>query len=156
MAVTGINSEDRLVQATFAEHLETVLGWDNVYAWNHETFGPDGTLGRKDTTEAVLSRDMRATLHRLNSDCPGPAIKDAIRALRVWGRNTRAIPPYGSADEAQAALRDSYRASDASGNGAVHSGVRQRCSERAERLRHCGSRDARLPLPAHGVPNPSG
>jgi len=27
MACTDINSEDRLVQATFAEHLEDVLGW---------------------------------------------------------------------------------------------------------------------------------
>jgi len=27
MAYTDINSEDRLVQATFAEHLEKVLGW---------------------------------------------------------------------------------------------------------------------------------
>ncbi len=32
MAVTGINSEDRLVQETFADHLETVLGWESVYA----------------------------------------------------------------------------------------------------------------------------
>ena len=50
MAYTDINSEDRLVQATFAEHLEKVLGWESVYAWNDETFGPDGTLGRADTT----------------------------------------------------------------------------------------------------------
>jgi len=40
MAYTDINSEDRLVQATFAEHLEKTLGWDSVYAWNQETFGP--------------------------------------------------------------------------------------------------------------------
>ena len=40
MAVTPINSEDRLVQATFAEYLEHELGWDSVYAWNEETFGP--------------------------------------------------------------------------------------------------------------------
>ena len=46
MAYTDINSEDRLVQATFAEHLEEVLGWESVYAWNDETFGPGGTLGR--------------------------------------------------------------------------------------------------------------
>ena len=84
MAVTGINSEDRLVQATFAEHLETVLGWENVYAYNQEVLGPDGTLGRKDTTEAVLTRDLRAALHRLNPDLPEPAIEDAIRALTVY------------------------------------------------------------------------
>ncbi|CDO60269.1 Type I restriction-modification system,restriction subunit R [Candidatus Phaeomarinobacter ectocarpi] len=73
-----------MVQATFAEHLEQVLGWDNVYAFNTETFGPDGTLGRKDTTEAVLTRDLRTALERLNPDLPAPAIDDAIRALTVY------------------------------------------------------------------------
>jgi type I restriction enzyme R subunit len=66
VAYTDINSEDRLVQATFAEHLEKVLGWDNVYAWNDETFGLGGTLGRTDTREVVLTRDLRAALARLN------------------------------------------------------------------------------------------
>ena len=37
MAVTPINSEDRLVQAIFAKHLERVLGWDSVFAWNEES-----------------------------------------------------------------------------------------------------------------------
>lgn len=60
MAYTDINSEDRLVQAAFAEHLENQLGWESVYAWNRETFGPDGTLGRTDTREVVLVRDLRA------------------------------------------------------------------------------------------------
>jgi type I restriction enzyme R subunit len=41
--ITGINSEDSLVQRTFAEHLEEKLGWENVYAWNQETFGLAGT-----------------------------------------------------------------------------------------------------------------
>lgn len=84
MAVTSINSEDRLVQATFAEHLEKVLGWDSVYAWNQETFGSDGTLGRTDTREAVLTRDLRAALERLNPDLPSSAIDDALRALTVY------------------------------------------------------------------------
>src|SRR2546426_9841326 len=83
MAYTGINSEDRLVQATFAEHLQKVLGWESVYAWNDETFGPGGTLGRTDTREAVLTRDLRAALVRLNSDLPTSAIDDALRALTV-------------------------------------------------------------------------
>ena len=30
MAYTDINSEDRLVQQTIAEHLEPVLGWESV------------------------------------------------------------------------------------------------------------------------------
>src|SRR6476661_4738804 len=60
MAVTGINSEDRLVQATFAAHLKDKLGWESVYAFNDETFGPGSTLGRASTSEAVLTRDLRA------------------------------------------------------------------------------------------------
>lgn len=84
MAVTGINSEDRLVQKTFAEYLEKVLGWESVYAWNDETFGPDGNLGRKDTKDAVLSRDLRAALVRLNPELPTKAIDDAFRKLTVY------------------------------------------------------------------------
>jgi hypothetical protein len=65
MAYTDINSEDRLVQATFAEHLERELGWDSVYAYNQESFGPTGTLGRSSEREAVLVRDLREALTRL-------------------------------------------------------------------------------------------
>ena len=85
MAVTPVNSEDRLVQATFAEHLEQVLGWDSIYAWNQETFGTDGTLGRADTKEAVLTRDLRAALERLNPDLPASAIANTLRQLTVYG-----------------------------------------------------------------------
>ena len=81
---TSVNSEDRLVQATFAEHLEHVLGWDSVYAWNLETFGADGTLGRADTQEAVLTRELRGALERLNPELPASAIEDAVRELTVY------------------------------------------------------------------------
>lgn len=84
MAITSINSEDRLVQKTFAEHLEKVLGWESIYAWNDETFGPDGTFGRADTKEAVLTRDLRSALARLNPELPGIAIDDALRQLTAY------------------------------------------------------------------------
>ena len=84
MAVTPINSEDRLVQVTFADHLEQVLGWDSIFAWNEESFGPDGTLGRADTKEAVLARELRASLERLNPELPAAAIDDAVRDLTVY------------------------------------------------------------------------
>ena len=64
--------------------LSHALGWDCIYAWNQETFGPVGTLGRTDTKEAVLTRDLRAALERLNPDLPAPAIEDALRALTVY------------------------------------------------------------------------
>ena len=79
--VTGINSEDSLVQATFARHLETRLGWESVYAWNQETFGLAGTLGRTDTREVVLTRDLRSALFRLNPQLPPDAVKDAVAQL---------------------------------------------------------------------------
>jgi type I restriction enzyme R subunit len=84
MAYTDINSEDRLVQATFAEYLEKTLGWESVYAWNDETFGPDGTLGRTDTREAVLTRDLRAAIIRLNPQLPAPAVEEAIGKLTSY------------------------------------------------------------------------
>src|SRR5579871_2258507 len=79
--ITDINSEDRLVQRTFAEYLEENLHWDSVYAWNQETFGPAGTLGRTDTREVVLTRDLERALYRLNPHLPPHAIKDAVAQL---------------------------------------------------------------------------
>src|SRR5579885_2862550 len=81
MAYTNINSEDRLVQKTFADHLEKVLGWESVYAWNDETFGPDGTLGRASTKDVVLERDVRAALVRLNPELPAAAIDEAVQKI---------------------------------------------------------------------------
>jgi len=68
--ITDINSEDRLVQRTFADHLEKVLGWENIYAYNTETFGPQGTLGR------VLGT------------CEGPLLKRTVAAIHTGTRPT--------------------------------------------------------------------
>lgn len=81
MAYTDINTEDRLVQATFAEHLAEELGWESVYAWNDETFGDNGTLGRSDAREVVLTRDLRRAIQRLNPELPTIAVEEAIRKL---------------------------------------------------------------------------
>ena len=59
MAYTDINSEDRLVQQTFADHLRERLGWESVYALNDETFGPDGTLGRAGARRGADARSAR-------------------------------------------------------------------------------------------------
>lgn len=81
MAYTGINSEDRLVQQTFAEYLRDKLGWESVYAYNRETFGPAGTLGRANEREVVLVRDLRDALKRLNPDLPEMAREQAVEKL---------------------------------------------------------------------------
>lgn len=79
--ITDINSEDRLVQQTFAEHLEQALGWESVYAHNTETFGPSGTLGRASERDAVLVRDLRAAIERLNPDLPPVAREQAVERI---------------------------------------------------------------------------
>src|SRR5215469_3115403 len=81
MALTDINSEDRLVQQTFAEHLEKVLGWESVYAYNTETFGSKGTLGRSSERDVALVRDLRAALEKLNPEIPIEARDQAVEKL---------------------------------------------------------------------------
>jgi len=79
--ITDVNSEDRLVQQTFAERLHNSLGWDSIYAYNNETFGTNSILGRANEREVVLVRDLRAALARLNSDLPESAREQAIEKL---------------------------------------------------------------------------
>ena len=79
--ITDINSEDRLVQKTFADHLRDALDWDSVYAYNEETFGPNGTLGRANERDVVLVRDLRAALERLNPNLPQSAREQAVEKL---------------------------------------------------------------------------
>ncbi|MGQ0592887.1 MAG: hypothetical protein ACT4QB_09610 [Gammaproteobacteria bacterium] len=66
--LTDINNEDRPVQQTFAAHLEKALGWESVYAYNTETLGPHGTLGRTNERHVALVGDL--LLPRLmNGEC---------------------------------------------------------------------------------------
>ncbi|MBS0184141.1 MAG: hypothetical protein JSS39_17280 [Nitrospira sp.] len=79
--ITDIHSEDRLVQQTFAEFLRARLGWESVYAYNEERFGPQGTLGRLSERDVVLVRDLRAAVARLNPDLPPSAQEQAVEKL---------------------------------------------------------------------------
>ena len=73
--------EDSLVQRTTAGYLEQELGWESVFAYNAETFGLAGTLGRASDREVVLTRYLSAALERLNPGLPDTAYVDAIREL---------------------------------------------------------------------------
>lgn len=79
--ITDINSEDRLAQQAFADHLHDELGWDSVYAWNQETFGTNGTLGRANEREAILIRDLRKAVVDLNPELQQAAQDQAIEKL---------------------------------------------------------------------------
>jgi type I restriction enzyme, R subunit len=74
-------TEDFLVQMTTADYLRDELKWESVYAYNDETFGPDGTLGRHSDREVVLTRYLRKKLEEFNPDLPDDAYRDAIRQV---------------------------------------------------------------------------
>lgn len=77
-------NEDTLVQETTADYLRDALGWDVVFAYNNETFGPEGTLGRKDDREVVLTRYLGEALVKLNPDLPQQAYQEAIRQIAEY------------------------------------------------------------------------
>ncbi|WP_288901631.1 type I restriction endonuclease subunit R [uncultured Sneathiella sp.] len=74
-------TEDRLAQATLAEYLQDELGWESVFAFNTETFGPEGTFGRKSDREVVLTRHLGEALIRLNPGLPDEAYTYALRQI---------------------------------------------------------------------------
>lgn len=75
-------NEDTLVQQTTADYLSEQLLWDeNVLAFNNETFGSEGTLGRHSDEVVVLTRYLGEALIKLNPGLPGAAYKDALRQV---------------------------------------------------------------------------
>ncbi len=77
-------TEDTLVQATTADYLRDNLGWEVVYAYNNETFGEKGLLGRGSDREVVLSRDLRPKLEAFNPGLPDEAYREAIRQITEY------------------------------------------------------------------------
>ena len=78
--MTPLN-EDTLVQATMADYLADALGWDSVFAFNTETLGPEGSLGRASEQDVILTRHLGEALIRLNPGLPDAAYADALRQI---------------------------------------------------------------------------
>ena len=74
-------TEDNLVQVTMSDYLRDVHGWRAVMAWNQETFGPEGTFGRKSDKDVILTRYLCEALVKLNPDLPEVAYKQALREI---------------------------------------------------------------------------
>jgi type I restriction enzyme R subunit len=74
-------SEDRLVQQTVANYFHDKLEWESVFAYNEETLGVDGTLGRVSEREIVLVRYLSQALEQLNSGLPSEAYESAIKQI---------------------------------------------------------------------------
>lgn len=74
-------SENVLVQGAAGDLLHNELGWELVYAYNAETLGASGTLGRTDYHEVLLIRYLRPALFRLNSWMTDRYADSIIRTL---------------------------------------------------------------------------
>ena len=74
-------NEDSLVQQTTADYLHDQLGWDSIYAYNQETFGSEGLLGRNSDREVVLTRYLRQVLKKFNPNLPEIAYDEAVRQV---------------------------------------------------------------------------
>jgi len=73
-------SEDGLVENASQQVLEE-LEWDVITAWQNETFGADGLLGRENKSEVILKRYLLIKLKEFNPGLPDIAYQDAIRTV---------------------------------------------------------------------------
>ena len=80
-------NEDTLVQQTTADYLKGLLGWDSVYAYNQETFGDGGLLGRNSEREVVLTRYLKQALQELNKGLPVSAYDEAVRQVMDYSQS---------------------------------------------------------------------
>lgn len=73
-------SEDALIEQATEDVLKE-LSWTVITAWQNETFGEDGLLGRDNKTEVVLERHLLAALKRYNRGLPDLAYSRAIEKI---------------------------------------------------------------------------
>ena len=59
-------TENKLVQESASKLLQDELGWEVVFAHHQEKLGENGTLGRKDLRDVILTRYFRRALRQLN------------------------------------------------------------------------------------------
>lgn len=74
-------SEDTLIQKSTAEFLEKELGWKSIYAYDQETLGANGTLGRTDYREVLLIRHFRKALKSLNPWMTDKQLFEAVERM---------------------------------------------------------------------------
>ena len=84
-------TEDTLVQQTSADYLRDALGWEVVTAYNDETFGPEGMLGRRSDRDVVLTRKLGEKLIEFNPGLPEDAYRDALRQIVDWSETQSAL-----------------------------------------------------------------
>lgn len=75
-------TEERLVNRPAREFLRDELGWDVVYAYDQETLGPYGTLGRPDYETVILPKYFNQAMHRLNANLTDVQLSEATSKLK--------------------------------------------------------------------------
>ena len=74
-------SENILVQESAGNLMQNELGWEVVFAYNQETLGENGTLGRKSYREIILWRYFKNALKKLNPWINDVQINEACQAI---------------------------------------------------------------------------
>ena len=74
-------SENMLVQNSAGDLLKNVLGWDVVFAYNKESLGESGTLGRKSYKEIVLTQYLRQAMFNFNGWLTDELCDTAVKTL---------------------------------------------------------------------------
>ena len=74
-------SENILVQESTGRLLQEELGWEVAMAYNTEKLGEDGTFGRKNYREILLTRYLQAAIRKLNPWITDDLVDEAIRTL---------------------------------------------------------------------------
>lgn len=74
-------SEDNLIEQTAIDLLANQLGWDTMLAYNEETFGDNGSLGRSGKNEVLLKKIFLEKLEEFNPGLPEQAYIQAYEKL---------------------------------------------------------------------------
>ena len=73
-------SEDNLIEQTAIDLFHNRLDWDTLLAFNSESFGESGTLGRMNKKEVVLKRILLGKLAEFNKE-----VEARIKLIFVLG-----------------------------------------------------------------------
>ena len=74
-------SEDQLIQKSTADFMEQELGWKSVYAFDQETLGVNGTLGRNSYHEVLLTRHFTKALKALNPWLTDKQLQECVERM---------------------------------------------------------------------------
>ena len=79
-------NEENLVEEAVAEILENI-GWEIKKAWHNEVFGKEGTLGRDNKSEIILTKFLLPALEKINPNLPKEVYDKACLEISLINSN---------------------------------------------------------------------